>query len=95
MRYVAGCLFSAVLGAWFALILTDFERSPHALAQDRGGRRGPGFPSGPPVESKPRPPAQPQFNELELTPEEVVNVNVYEKNNKGVVNITLIEKFGR
>lgn len=91
MKYIAGCLSSAILGSFLMVWLTDL--SPHRIvvAQDRSGprldRRGPGFPS------EPAPPPPPRripdvFDENGLSPEEAVNVAVYENVNKSVVNIT-------
>ncbi|MFP6766375.1 MAG: S1C family serine protease, partial [Planctomycetaceae bacterium] len=84
MRYVAGCLCSAVAASLFTAWLVLPDPSSEAIAQ------GPKLPSlrvpdssrGPILET-----AQ-YFNSDGLTPEEAVNVAVYDKLHKSVVNIT-------
>ncbi len=96
MRCFVACLVSAVLGGLVAVGLVEQGWQSSAAAQVRGGQRGPLFPLQPPTQSPPSPQTTspttaalpPVFNEEGLTPEEAVNVAVYEKVNKGVVNIT-------
>ena len=89
MKYVAACFFSAIVGGLFVVWLTDPGAAEQTVAQNRDGRRGPGFP-------QPAPDQRDSFRfedpidrgPYELSPEESVNVAVYETVNKGVVNIT-------
>ncbi len=87
MRYVTACFFSAMLGGLLTVWLTDSTLDDRAAAQDRGGRRGPGFPLRGPNATPSDAPAK-LFDRDGLSPEEVINIAVYEKINKGVVNIT-------
>lgn len=80
MRYVIGCLCSAVVASVFTAWLVNPAPSSQAIAQG--------------TEIRPlRLPAPDQdisgyFNEDGLTPEEAINVSVYERIHKSVVNIT-------
>ncbi|NOX54822.1 MAG: trypsin-like serine protease [Planctomycetes bacterium] len=97
MRQWMGCLLSALLGGLLAVGLVERPWEQPATAQVRGGRRGPTFPIQPApahpgseaTPPAPSPvPASRLFNTEGLTPEEAVNVAVYERVNKSVVNIT-------
>jgi S1-C subfamily serine protease len=88
MRFLAGCVCSAVLGSFFTVWMLDGRNVDQgaAVAQDRAGQAGPLFPT-----QVPRPAAanvEQYFNADGLSPEEVINVSVYEKLHKSVVNIT-------
>lgn len=88
MRFLAGCICSAVLGSFFTIWMLDGQISDRstAVAQDRPGLSGPLFPS--PI---PRPAARnvdQYFNADGLTAEEAINVSVYDQLHKSVVNIT-------
>jgi len=89
MRQLAGCCFSAVLGGLLTVWLTgsDPGLADNAIAQNRDGRRGPGFPLRQPDANK-RDALSHLFNREGLSAEEAIGVVVYEKVNKGVVNIT-------
>ena len=91
MRYVTGCLFSAILGGLVAVWLTGPASNDRAFAQ--GQQRKPSLPSTRPkvITAKP---GQATFDELGLSPEGAINVAVYEKNNKSVVNITTRSSTG-
>ncbi|MDA1014917.1 MAG: trypsin-like peptidase domain-containing protein, partial [Planctomycetota bacterium] len=79
MRFFAGCVVSSVLASMLTLWMSS---SPSTVIH---AQTGPQFPVVP--ESKPPTvPKTPQAIELSL--EEAVNVAVYEKVNKSVVNIT-------
>ncbi|WP_339728068.1 trypsin-like peptidase domain-containing protein [uncultured Gimesia sp.] len=99
MKYVIGCFFSAVLGS---LLVSSIE-SPSSLWITASEAQVPLKPSGPriipptplsPAVSKPttnklgEAHRQNLFNERGLSPEEEINVSVYEKLNKSVVHIT-------
>jgi S1-C subfamily serine protease len=88
MRFLAGCICSAVLGSFFTIWMLDGQNSDRgtAVAQDRPGQTGPLFPP-----QLPRPAARnvaQYFNADGLTAEEAINVSVYEQLHKSVVNIT-------
>src|SRR5262245_48806973 len=95
MKYIIGCLGSAILGAWIATTLQTARPVATADAQDRGmARSGPSFPETP----HPRP--APHAERIDgsgtavplapdgLSPEEAINIAVYESANRGVVHIT-------
>lgn len=99
MKYIISCFFSAVLGG---LLVTSFE-SPSSIwitsseAQVGVKPNGPRIIPPTPLDSTPSKPAAqkteqtlspPLFNERGLSPEEEINVSVYEKLNKSVVHIT-------
>jgi S1-C subfamily serine protease len=88
MRFLAGCVCSAVLGSFFTVWLLDGRQSDRgsAVAQERSGQTEPLFPL-----QAPRPAAasvEKYFNPDGLTAEEAINVSVYEQLHKSVVNIT-------
>lgn len=88
MKYFTGCVCSAILASLFTIWLVDGQQSEQgaAIAQDRDGRRGPLFPL-----QVPAPAARDierYFNDEGLSPEEAINVSVYERLHKSVVNIT-------
>lgn len=92
MKYLIGCICSAILGGFIALALSDGRSGAPAVAAEPGG---PVFPEAP--RGAPRAPAKPAlaaadaFGPLapdELTQEEQVNIAVYEHANRGVVHIT-------
>ena len=80
MRYVIGCLCSAVLGSVFTVWLVD-ARDEAAVAQDSPLRL-------PEPQTDIDPALERHFNAAGLTIEEAINVAVYERLHKGVVNIT-------
>lgn len=91
MRYVAACVLSSVLGGLFVLWLADPGRRQMAWAQQELPPT-PG-PRLPPFDDAPRPRVDPRgavvpFNPDGLSPDEAIGVAVYDRNNKGVVNIT-------
>ena len=88
MRFLAGCICSAVLGSCFTVWMLDGQNSDRgtAVAQDRDGRRGPLFPLQ--VPRKDAGDVQKYFNADGLTAEEAINVSVYDQLHKSVVNIT-------
>lgn len=83
MRYIVGCFCSAVLGGLFTAWLVNPAPHSEAVAQGPEVRplRVPGLRDDP-LSSK-----SGLFNEDGLTAEEAVNVAVYEKLHKSVVNI--------
>jgi S1-C subfamily serine protease len=91
MRYVAACVVSSVLGGLFVLWLADPGSRHAAFAQQEPavspGPRIPGIDQPPPAPARQRP-APLIFNADGLTPDEAIGVAVYDRNNKGVVNIT-------
>lgn len=99
MKYLVGCVCSALLGGLTVVWLGDVRSSNPAAAQDQPRERsGPAFPdAAKPRGSTPRT-AAPRASAAtrlpgplgpdELTPEEQVNVAVYENVNRSVVHIT-------
>jgi len=93
MKWAAGCFLSAVLGGLFCLWLTDPAHRDALHAQE------PAFPGGLRFRSAPGEPSSDvdlryAFNRDGLSPEEAIGVAVYEKGNKGVVNITTRSSTG-
>lgn len=84
MRFFIGCLASAVLGSFFTVWMLDSRDDKAAVAQDSGRQTAP---LRIPVQRGNDPVAQ-YFNADGLTAEEAVNVAVYERLHKSVVNIT-------
>jgi S1-C subfamily serine protease len=76
------CLISGVVGAVVAIAATS-RPQPAALAQDIGRRPQRGTPLGVPIPELRRPPVEDGY-----TPEERVNMAVYENVNRSVVNIS-------
>jgi S1-C subfamily serine protease len=91
MRYVAACLVSSALGGLLVLWLADPGNRHAAMAQQEppatSGPRLPAFDDAPQPRTGPRP-AGLVFNPDGLSPDEAIGVAVYDRNNKGVVNIT-------
>lgn len=87
MRSVAACVCSALCGALLTIWFADHDPTDPAVAQDRSGPRGPNFAAERPA-AEPRFAAPAAYGPDGLTPEEAVNVFVYDRVNKGVVNIT-------
>lgn len=95
MRYILGCLFSAIIASTLTVLYLSPRGEGSVAAQEReGGPRlkVPGVPKGeqPPAALSPDadqfgPGPGPGF---ELTPEEQINVAVYEQVNRSVVHIT-------
>src|SRR5437879_160224 len=81
MRFLLGCMASAVLASLFTIWLVDSSRNRALIANDRGPK------SESPVERL-RPMTSRIFDIEGLTPDESVAVAVYEAVNRGVVNIT-------
>ena len=97
MRFFLGCLLAAFLGGIFAVWTVDRDLEARVGAQTRDDRRGPTFPLNSPRETEPSdsgsslepvPDTDTLFTDEGLTQEETVNVAVYERVNKSVVNIT-------
>ncbi|MBL6706942.1 MAG: trypsin-like peptidase domain-containing protein [Planctomycetaceae bacterium] len=88
MRFLAGCICSAVLGSFFTVWMLDGRHADHgmAVAQDLNAQAGPLFPLEVP-RATPRNVEQ-FFNAEGLTSEEAINVAVYEQLHRSVVNIT-------
>lgn len=97
MKWFAACVLSGMMGGLFCLWLVEPRPAGVAVhAEDRGFRDGPTLP---PIS---RPEAQ-NFRERELSrlfssdglaPEEAIAVDVYERDNKAVVNITTKSSAG-
>ncbi|MCH8830220.1 MAG: trypsin-like peptidase domain-containing protein [Planctomycetes bacterium] len=91
MKAIIGCFISAVLGGLCAVWVMDASSADRAAAQEGGTRRGPAFPQkkapGSPADAK-QPAVAVNTNGIDLSPEEAVNVAVYQKTNKSVVNIS-------
>lgn len=99
MKYVFGCFFSAVIGG---LLVVSFESSStgwsnQSEAQVQPKLTGPRIIPPAALDTKPKKTESKKsgsieresiFNERGLTPEEEVNISVYEKLNKSVVHIT-------
>ena len=88
MKFLTGCVCSAVLGSFFTIWMLDGQQVNRgsAVAQEIPGQ--PGLLS--PLQV-PRPAAtsvEKYFNADGLSPEEAINVSVYEQLHKSVVNIT-------
>ena len=85
MKAMAGCFLSALAASLLTAWMINPAAPDQARAQDFGLRSGPRIPLG-------RPPAAPpglaDAPLPELSPEEQINVAVYETVNKSVVNIT-------
>lgn len=88
MKFLTGCVCSAVLGSFFTIWMLDGRQANRgsAVAQEIPGQTGPLSPL-----QVPRPAAtsvEKYFNADGLSPEEAINVSVYEQLHKSVVNIT-------
>ena len=88
MKFLTGCVCSAVLGSFFTIWMLDGQQVNRgsAVAQEIPGQRGLLSPL-----QVPRPAAtsvEKYFNADGLSPEEAINVSVYEQLHKSVVNIT-------
>ena len=91
MRFLAGCVCSAVLGSFFTVWMLDGQRSDRgsAVAQDRTAQSGPLFPLQVPAgQGNAGADVEQYFNAQGLTDEEAINVSVYDRLHKSVVNIT-------
>jgi len=95
MRIAFACLFSSIVGGLVTVWLIEDRPRESAFAgtqQPPAGPRFPGPPVNPPVNHRGpigKPAAAPaRFDRNGLTPEETVNVAVYDSVNRGVVNIT-------
>jgi len=88
MRFLAGCVCSAVLGSFFTIWMLESQDANRGtvVAQDRDGPRGPLFPLQVPQNSGRD--VERLFNADGLTAEEAINVSVYDRLHKSVVNIT-------
>ena len=88
MKFLTGCVCSAVLGSFFTIWMLDGQQANRGsvVAQEIPGQTGPLSPL-----QVPRPAAtsvEKYFNADGLSPEEAINVSVYEQLHKSVVNIT-------
>jgi len=88
MKFLTGCVCSAVLGSFFTIWMLDGQQANRgsAVAQELPGQAG----SVSPLQV-PRPVAtsvEKYFNADGLSPEEAINVSVYDQLHKSVVNIT-------
>lgn len=95
MRFLAGCICSAIIASSFTIWMVEGHNSDYGSvqAQDRNvrdGRRGPLFPLQVPRNDNRHidRDVEQYFNSDGLSAEEVINVSVYEKLHKSVVNIT-------
>ena len=93
MKWVAGCFLSAVLGGMFCLWFAGPTPRAGAFAEEPVAPGGPRFPGA--LQERAREndvrrdnDLRGMFNRDGLSPEEAIAVAVYEKDNKGVVNIT-------
>ena len=84
MRFLAGCVLSAVLASLFTIWMLDGQTRQTAIAQD-SSRPLPLF--AVPAQGTSDSIAQ-YFNDDGLTAEEAINVAIYERLHKSVVNIT-------
>jgi S1-C subfamily serine protease len=82
MKQFIGCFLSAVFGGIFSMWMMDSFSGDSVSAQDERPVRGPQFLNAGPAFAKPK------VANVQLSPEEAVNVSVYERVNKSVVNIT-------
>lgn len=93
MNQAVGCFCSAVIGAVVALAMIQNPPGETALAQEPVVPRGPAFPGNSDVRKAGVPLApsglqpEPDFDTTSLSPEERINVAVYEKVNKSVVHM--------
>ncbi len=88
MRYLASCVVSAILGAWFVTWMTAPKLSAEAAAQNARPTQGPQFPTaGESPATADASPKQP-YDTQGLTLEESVNIAVYENVNRSVAHIT-------
>ncbi len=83
MRLAMGCFFSAVLGSLFTIWIISPPRGSFAVAEEGSSQQI----GRSPIEQL-HPISSRTFDSEGLTPEESVNVLVYEAVNRGVVNIT-------
>lgn len=88
MRFLAGCVCSAVLASFLTVWLLDGHEAGHsaAVAQDQNAQAVPLFP--PLVPGNSAADLERYFNAQGLTDEEAINVSVYDRLHKSVVNIT-------
>lgn len=97
MKYLVACVCSAIIGGLTVVAMTERHPASETAAQDAG--RGPAFPGA--TKIQPTAPAAPKrpttlaplpvaesHAEEDLTPEEKVNVAVYDTVNKSVVHLT-------
>lgn len=84
MKYACGCFLSALMGGMLVVWMVDARPVGDVQAQGRG----PAFPAPKVSGADRRQPSPAVFNRQGLSPEESVNVAVYERVNKSVVNIT-------
>ena len=78
MRFVVGCFCAAMLGSCFTLWLVNSQSPAATVANAEPGTQ----PARKPID------VERYFNQDGLTPEEAINVAVYERTHKSVVNIT-------
>jgi len=86
VKYVVGCVVSAVLGCVLTFWMLDSSHYEEAIAQDRTGPRGPLFPITP-TQPKRSPDQIPTQELPQYSSEESIGIAVYENVNKSVVNI--------
>ncbi len=99
MRGMAACFLSAMLGAAMFSWLASPAAHNELLAQDQGSFEGPRLPGAPGPNRAPAAQSRDDelrrlFNREGLSPEEAIAVSVYDKDNKGVVNITTKSSSG-
>lgn len=92
MRFMLGCFCSAVLGAVVTVICLGPRPLNLVEAQDRQVAQGPRFPEDP-ARGQPKPRLQAPVPlagavDADFSPEEKVNISVYETVNRSVVHIT-------
>ena len=91
MKYLLGCLCSALIGGLIAVMVYEHKGAAAALAAE-GARSGPALPDQAGSRSRPESPGERLEAEPgllgELTDDERVNIAVYDRVNRSVVNIT-------
>src|SRR3990172_3688118 len=99
MKWAAGCFLSAVLGGMFCLWFSGPTPRVGAFAEEPVAPGGPRFPGA--LQERARENDVRRDNDLRglfnrdgLSPDEAIAVAVYEKDNKGVVNITTKSSSG-
>jgi len=88
MKFLTGCVCSAVLGSFFTIWMLDGQQANRGsvVAQEIPGQTGPLSPLQVPRLAATS--VEKYFNADGLSPEEAINVSVYEQLHKSVVNIT-------
>jgi len=94
MKYIAGCICSALVASVLTLWMSERSVDESAMAQNVQPDAGPTFPKPKRTPRTPAPPKQPGGRNTPrrrnngLTEDEAISVAVYERTNRSVVNIT-------